>query len=1151
MRSRVNICFVVALVAACLVPTFLSARPVPVPPIIQPDFGLINVGQSSTTQSLSFNFSSTVQVGRVAVLTLGASGKDFQAVGGTCAPGTYSSGDSCTVEIAFGPLAPGTRRGAVVLYDTATPPNVLVTRYLSGVGAAPMVGFTPGIISTVPNSGTNNDGDANAIAIDGAGNLYIAETSSHIIRKLTPAGVATVVAGGGTGCAGQSDDHGDGCPATQAQLDSPAGVALDGAGNIYIADSYFPSIRKVDASTGIISMVVGIGLSGSTGDGGPATSARINNPYVVIVDGAGNLYLPDIRRVRKVDAATGIIDTIAGTMTQGDSGDGGPATSATFRQPMGLTFDIAGNLYIADYASHRVRKVDATTGIITTVAGTGNQGYSGDGGPATSARFAYPWGVAVDPAGNLYIADRNNYRVRKVDTNGTITTIAGNRDGCSEQKTSYGDGCVATHAWLWDPIQLVLDDKGNLYVADYFGNMVRKLNVSDPPSLTFPSTNVGSVSSAQDVTIQDIGNAELNVTQIAISSNFVLQGVNTSCSTSGQLLSAGAECVLGIEFAPQSGGATSGTAVLTDNALNVSNATQAITLNGTGTGVADATTVTTLMSSPNPSSHGSSVTFTATVLSVSGTPAGSVTFSNGATTLGTGTLDSSGQAVLVTSALAVGTHMITAAYDGATGFLASSSPAVTQTVTSGIASTTISVTSSGSPATYGGSVTFTATITSASGVPTGAVTFMDGAATLGVANLNGSGVATFTAHTMGIGGHSIIAAYGGDTSYGSSTSAVLSHIVNPAVLTVTADAKSMTYGGALPALTWSYSGYVGSDTAAVVTGVPACTTTATTTSNAGTYPITCAAGTLAATNYTFNSFVPGTLTITTATSNTVLTSSKAIVHSPATATLTATVTSNAGTPAGVVNFFSGTTSVGSANLDNTGKATLNLASSAVNGNKHNLTAAYAGSTNIGGSTSSVLTQYMFAGAPDFRLAASISQVTLRRGQQASLSITFTPLNGYDGTITFACPGLPAGVFCTFTPPQMVGNLENTPMTGTLLISTNGPAQVASNTRPLPSSRWGALLAVWSMGLGSVGMLLAGSRRHTRKSRSRLWLIGFGLVLLLMLAGCGFHPADSVSSNWTPTGTTMATVTATATATSSGTAAANPSQQLQIQITVTP
>ena len=305
------------------------------------------------------------------------------------------------------------------------------------------------------------------VALDNEGNLYIVDRDDQRIRKVDSSGTITAVAG--TGTRGFS---GDGGPATNAQLSGPRDVALDGAGNLYIADRDNHRIRKVDTA-GTITTVAGTGTRGFSGDGGPATSARLSRPSGVALDAAGNLYIVDRdnHRIRKV-YASGIITTVAGTGDEGFSGDGGPATSARLNRPWAIALDGAGNLYITDLRNIRIRKVD-TSGTITTVAGTGEEGFSGDGGPATSAQLFGPRGVALDGAGNLYIADTGNIRIRKVDTAGTITTVAGTGVfGFS------GDGGPATSAQLNGDRGIALDGAGNLYIAEFVNRRIRKMDTS-------------------------------------------------------------------------------------------------------------------------------------------------------------------------------------------------------------------------------------------------------------------------------------------------------------------------------------------------------------------------------------------------------------------------------------------------------------------------------------------------------------------------------------------------------------------------------------------------------------------------------------------------------------------------------------------------
>jgi sugar lactone lactonase YvrE len=302
------------------------------------------------------------------------------------------------------------------------------------------------------------------IALDESGNLYIADTDNHRIRRVDTNGlIATVVGEGSPGFLG------DGGPAASARLFFPFDIALDGAGNLYIADYYNHRIRKVDTN-GIITTVAGNGSYGFSGDGGSATSASLYNPSGIAVDNTGTLYIADFynNRIRKVDT-NGLITTVAGNGSYGFSGDGVPATSASLYSPTSIAVDITGNLYIADKTNNRIRKVD-TNGLITTVAGNGSYGFSGDGGPATSASLHSPSGIAVDAAGNLYIADQSNHRIRKVDMNGLITTVAGN--GLSGFS---GDGGPATSAKLSYPLGIAIDGEGYLYIADTYNNRIRRM----------------------------------------------------------------------------------------------------------------------------------------------------------------------------------------------------------------------------------------------------------------------------------------------------------------------------------------------------------------------------------------------------------------------------------------------------------------------------------------------------------------------------------------------------------------------------------------------------------------------------------------------------------------------------------------------------
>ena len=302
------------------------------------------------------------------------------------------------------------------------------------------------------------------LAVDISNDIYFADCENHRVRKVNALGYISTVAGSAV-----SGYSGDGGPATSAAFGTIVDIAFDQTNsNLFIADSDNYRIRKV-LSGGNVFTVVGTGLGGYTGDGGLATSAKIDEIGGIALDSAGNLYISDFSNdvIRKVNAITNIITTIVGIGVAGYGGDGGPATSASLKSPCGLAVDAAGNLYIADRDNERIRKV-SPGGIITTVAGNGTAGFSGDGGAATSAELNAPFGVALDSSGDFYIADWSNNRVRKVSAGGVITTVAG-----STFQGYSGDNGPATLARLMNPIRVAIDSLGRLYISDESNSRVR------------------------------------------------------------------------------------------------------------------------------------------------------------------------------------------------------------------------------------------------------------------------------------------------------------------------------------------------------------------------------------------------------------------------------------------------------------------------------------------------------------------------------------------------------------------------------------------------------------------------------------------------------------------------------------------------------
>ena len=591
-----------------------------------------------------------------------------------------------------------------------------------------------------------------AIVFDTTGNLYFAETGNHVVRKIDPTGNITTIAG--TGTQGFSGNAG---PATSATLDSPQGLALDTANNLYIADTHNHRIRKLNLTTGILTTIAGTTTPGFSGDKASATSAQLNLPTALALDASNNLYLADTgnHRIRKISAA-GIITTIAGTGTQGFSGDSSPATSAAIDSPTGLAVDAANNLYLADTHNHRIRKITATTGIITTIAGTGAPGFSGDTTVATTATLALPHGITIDPAGNLYLADTANHRIRRIDAaTGIITTAAG--DGT---QAFAGDGGPAIAASLDGPRNTAVSPSTLLTLSDTGNQRIRQLEAAPAPA-TIIHTIAGLGLTTPGV---------LSLTAPSVIAYGTGQLTATLASTTN---ATGAITFLDATDDTTSTTSTLGTATLVANIAIL----PTITLpaghhNLTATYAGDQTHL-----SAQSSSFGLTITprqLNATIMPTTliyGQPIPGIS----GTLIGILPQDASNlSATFTTAATALssaGTYPITATLTGsAAGNYAIPSPAATLTINP--ATTLITLSNFIATAITGSSITLTAHVASTtSGTPTGSVTLLDGSLTLFTTPLSATGDAVFTIPSITQGAHSFTALYAGSTNFTPSVSA--------------------------------------------------------------------------------------------------------------------------------------------------------------------------------------------------------------------------------------------------------------------------------------------------------------------------------------------------------------------------------------------
>ena len=986
------------------------------------------------------------------VLTEGISGLDYAAAGGTCtANQNYNVGDTCTVNVIFTPLYPGRRDGAVAI--TTSNGALLGSALMTGTGVGSLAVLVPGEINTVVgNNAWLYAGDGvlatNAsiylpmgVVTDAAGNIFLSDSSNNRIRRVdaTTGLISTIAGDGNPGFAG---DNG---PAKQAEISSPAGLILDGAGNIYFADTGNDVIRRIDAFSGFITTVAGMGnAQGYSGNNGVATSAKLSSPEGVAFDTAQNMYITDTGNnvIREVNALTSIITTIAGTATAGYNGDG-VATTKNLNAPWGLSVGPDGTIYFADLTNNMVRMV-STAGILTTISGTGQLGFSGDGSTASAAILNAPASIILDPAGDAYIADSGNNRIREITPsngslpNGTIQTVAGTGD---EQFS--GDLGPANAANLYGPYGLFFDQSGNLFITDMFHNRIREVSATTI-SLLYPTMRVGKVSNPPMVEgVLNDGNAVLNITTPTFN-NSELDAATTTCNA-GTTLAQGLQCNLGIDFAPTTvGDPVDGTLKFNSDA---GNAPTLIKLSGDVLSVNP--TSVSVSSSLDPSLVGQAVTFTATISAGGATTTGTVTILNGNVAICTATVNANNIAACTApgTSLQLGVNSITASYGGDPNDASAVSGVLSQLVQQ---ASTITLTAAPNPATVTATVTLTATITANSGTPAGSITFYSDGTAIGSANLV-SGVATYSTTTLSAATHSLTAKYvstPNDVDASATSNAVSEVVQKDTTQTMLGTSSATVAVGTTVTFTATVtSSAVGSNNGPA----PTQTVQFNDVTNPNT-PVLLGTGTIASGVATLSiaSLAPGSHTIgatyvgdnndATSTSQplvetiqqigtaTILTGSPNPANAGASVLLTANVAMVAGAVAdgvitGSVTFSYGSTVLGTAVLGANGTASVSVSTLPVG--TDGIVAVYSGNTNYATSTSNTLSE-------------QIDQTT------TNTVLNSSNLNAYEGkSVTFTA----VVTSSTGTPTGAVNFLDNGKNVGSGTLSAGGVATLMLSNLP--------------------------------------------------------------------------------------------------------
>jgi hypothetical protein len=806
--------------------------------------------------------------------------------------------------------------------------------------------------------------------VDASGNVYFADTANWRIRQIAPNGVITTIAGNGARGA-----SGDGGPATSASIGMVTHLAYDGLGHLCFGDQDAHKLRCVFFSDGSIAGF-GTGYASSAGDGGPFPNAsfgsltgvefvlRYQSPNVY-----SDIYIADGDSLRRIDGATGIISTVVGPGNVDTLGDGGPGTAASLAGPQGLRY-WNGAIYIADSLHARIRRFDLGTSIITTVVGNAMGYFGGDGGPATQAWIQSPGHITFDAAGNMFLTDRGNMRVRMVDLNGIITTYAGDGttgvgpDNVPPTQTDFnGLGGLA-----WNPVT------NGMIIADG-SNRIRQAFVTVPTTTSFTvSPNPAQPNDALTLTA--------TVTPAAATGNVTFHYGNGVLGTAA--LSNG---VATFSWTTPYADTYPLSASYDGNQNYASSASATVNLV-----VQSTPTTTTIASSPNPSLPGQSVTLTATVTPSAAT--GNVRFYNYNVVLASIPLVN-GVAAFTTSTLPSGSTVVSAAYVTDGHYAGSQSPQITQVVQ---ATTTTGLSAVPNPATYGSPVSVVAQVTPSSA--TGTVQFFNGSTLVASVTLDSGGYARLMITTLPVGASSLTASYGGDAGDAPSTSSPLQVTITKANTTTTLSVSptTSTFGQTVtlsasvtPALATGnvqfFNGSTLLGSAVIANNLAQITTTALPVGNNSLTAVYGGDG-----NALTSTSAAVSQTVNKVTSTTTLSVSPAPSTSGQSVTLAATVTPVSAT--GTVQFFSGSTSLGSATLTS-GQA--QLATTALPVGTDSLTATYSGDANTAVSTSAAVAQTVNKAASTTILSASPAASTW--GQSVTLTATVTPA-GATGTVQF-------------------------------------------------------------------------------------------------------------------------------------------------------